>query len=386
MAKILLTAPAKGHLLRLVRSLLTAGCRIHTAPEGGRLLRNGQKVMLKSDRIDLRFRLFVYKVTGSSRGRPEERRIEITSTYPKGLPRISKFPDTVLGYDPVSKLYVGVDSQRIEHGGPTGNASSFFDKKGLLNGDHISVLQRKAELFVKGIEYHAFLDATRLPEYFFNLDEIHSGTYLGDGMFSGKSRVASCTVSLLVPEEAAHGSVLVLTAPRYTRRNRQPAVSKNAIEAFERGSVPRKKRKITPEELLKIKLIMEENGRLGEEYVLNAERARLRRAKRPKLAAKIRWVSQESVAEGYDIISFEESGVERFIEVKATAGRQNTFEMSDNEWQVACRLGERYLICRVINVRDGPSKTYIRNPRQLESEGKVQKTTTGWRVSYRPLV
>jgi hypothetical protein len=59
-------------------------------------------------------------VTGSSRGRPEERRIEITSTYPKGLPHLAKFPDIVLGYDPITNLYVGVDPQRIEHGGPTG--------------------------------------------------------------------------------------------------------------------------------------------------------------------------------------------------------------------------------------------------------------------------
>src|SRR5206468_12124174 len=106
---------------------------------------------------------------------------------------------------------------------------------------------------------------------------------------------------------------------------------------------------------LKIKLIMEENGRLGEEHVLNAERARLRRVS-PELAAKVRWISQESVAEGYDIISFEQTGEERFIEVKATAGQQNTFEMSDNEWQKACELGEQYVICRVTNVRDDPAK------------------------------
>jgi len=70
---------------------------------------------------------------------------------------------------------------------------------------------------------------------------------------------------------------------------------------------------------------------------------------------KIRWISQESVAEGYDIISFETTGEKRFIEVKSTAGRHNTFEMSDNEWQKACNLEDQYYICRVMNVRDGPS-------------------------------
>lgn len=384
MPDIRLTAPAKSHLLGVVESLLASGWVLDTIPEGGELVRNGQKVMLKSDRLDLRFRLFVYKVTGSSRGRPEERRIEITSTYQKRLPRLGRFQDIVLGYDPVTNLYVGVDPQRIEHGGPTGNASSFFDKEGLTKQDRISVLQRKAALFSKGIEYHAFFDAKRLPEYFFNLDEIHSGTYLGDGLFSGKSRAPRRPVSFEIAEEAAHGDVLVLTAPQYTRRNRQPKVDKKVIEKFEKGASPGKRRQITPEELLKIKLVMEENGRLGEEHVLNAERKRLKSANRPDLAARVRWVSQESVAEGYDIASFEDTGVERFIEVKATAGQQNTFEMSDNEWREACRLGERYLICRVTNVRDNPAKTYIRNPRQLEVEGKVQKTTTGWRVTYFP--
>lgn len=382
MAHIFLTAPVKSHLINVVQSLVAAGWRIDTAPVGARLSRNGQKIQLKSDRLDLRFRLFVYKVTGSSRGRPDERRIEITSTYTKGLVRLAQFPDIVLGYDPVSRVYIGVDPQRIEHGGPTGNASSFFDKKGLVKRAGISVLQRRAQLFSKGIEYHAFFDAQRLPEYFFNLDEIHSGTYLGDGLFSGTSLTPKRPLSLRVPEAAGHGDVLTMVSPRYSRRTRLPAVPKSTIEAFERGAVPKKRRTITPEELLKIKLVMEENGRLGEEHVLNAERLRLRRAKRPQLATKVRWISQESVAEGYDIMSFEITGHERFIEVKSTAGIQKTFEMSDNEWQKACQLGDQYLICRVTNVRDNPSKKYIRNPKELELEGKVKKIATGWRVTY----
>lgn len=386
MASIGLTAPAKSHLLSVVQSLLKAGWTIEQIPENARLLRNGQKMLLKSDRVDLRFRLFVYKVTGSSRGRPEERRIEITSTYQKGLLRLAKFPDVVLGYDPNSEIYVGVDSQRIEHGGPTGNASSFFDKRGLSvpSQDAIVVRQRKAVLFVKGIEYHAFIDPRRLPEYLFNRDEIHSGTYLGDGQYSGKLRDRKRSISLRVDENAASGDTLVLSGPKSTKRSALPEVAKSTIEAFEKGTLPKKKRKITPEQFLAIKRTMEENGRLGEEHVLNAERARLKRANRPDLAAKIRWISQESVAEGYDIISFETTGEKRFIEVKSTAGRQNTFEMSDSEWQKACALRDQYYICRVINVRDDPSRTYIRNPEHLEAQGKVQKTVTGWRVTYRP--
>jgi hypothetical protein len=328
----------------------------------------------------------VYKVTGSGRSRPEERRIEITSTYEKGLLRLTRFRDVVLGYETDSEIYVGVDSQRIDEGGPTGNASSFFDKEGLgfAKPDRISVLPRKAALFAKGIEYHAFVNPLRLPEYLFNIKEIHSGTYQGDGLYSGKPSRKKGPISLQVDEGAVGGDVLVLSGPKPPARTGQPKIEKRTIEAFEKGKLPKKRRKISPEEFLKIKRTMEENGRLGEEHVLKAERTRLKRAKRLDLAAKISWVSQESVAEGYDILSFEVTGEERFIEVKATSGKQNTFEMSDNEWRKACELGEQYYISRVVNVRDDPSHTHIRNPQQLELQGKVEKTSTGWRVTYHP--
>ena len=344
MANIRLSAPAKSHLISVVQSLLKAGWTIDQIPGNARLLRNGQRMLLKSDRVDLRLRLFVYKVTGSSRGKPEERRIEITSTYQKGLRPLPTFPDVVLGYDPSSEIYVGVDSQRIEHGGATGNASSFFDKGGLsvTCRDAIVVRQRKAVLFVKGIEYHAFIDPRRLAEYLFNRDEIHSGTYLGDGQYSRKLRFRKRSISLQVDENAASGDVLVLGGPKSTKRSGLHEVDKSTIQAFEKGTLPKKRRKITPEQFLNIKRIMEENGRLGEEHVLNAERARLRRSNRPDLVTKIRWISQQSVAEGYDILSFETTGEKRFIEVKSTAGQHNTFEMSDNEWQKACELEGQY--------------------------------------------
>jgi hypothetical protein len=95
--------------------------------------------------------------------------------------------------------------------------------------------------------------------------------------------------------------------------NRLPEVDESTIETIKKGAG--KRRKITPEELLKMKLVMEENGRLGEEHILNAERKRLERANRPALAAKVQWGSQESVGERWDIASFEDTWVERFIDL-----------------------------------------------------------------------
>jgi hypothetical protein len=380
-----LSAPAKSHLLKVVNSLLAIGWNVERIPKGGKLLLNGQKILLKSDRLDLRLRLFMYKVTGSSRDRQEERRIEITSTYPNGLRRLKKFCDVVLGHDQEADLYVGVDPKRIEYGGKTANASSFFDKEGLsLKGRRtIPVLSRRAELFKEGIEYHAFINPTRLPEYLFNMREIHLGVYRGDGLYSGNEKFARKAAPKTPPKYQADGDILILTGPTSHRRAELSKIDKGLMKALEKGNLPKTRRKITPERFLKLKQVMEENGLLGEKHVLTAERSRLRRAKRPDLVRRISWVSQQSVSEGYDILSFETTGQERYIEVKSTVGTQNTFEMSDSEWQRACELEDKYVICRVVNVRGTPSRTYIRNPRMLEKEGKVQKTASGWRVSYR---
>jgi hypothetical protein len=361
---------------------------IEKAPVGGSLVRNGQKMLLKSDQVDLRFRLFVYKVTGTGRSRPEERRIEITSTYQTGLKRIRSYPDIVLGYEPSENLFVGVDSQRIKHGGPTGNASSFFDIEGLTSSrtDGISVSRRRAKLFPKGIEYHAFISPKRLPEYFFNRGSIHAGTYVGNGDYSGKCRRSSTAASESFASEIAIDDVLVLRGPTATKRPISREYGKRFITAIERGQFPQTKgakRKITPEEFLELKRIMAENGLLGEQHVVNAERQRLRRAHLPLLAAKVNWISQESVGEGYDIISYETDGAERFIEVKSSVGHQSTFDMSDNEWRTACRLGESYYICRVTDVRSKPLISFFRNPQQLEQDGKVRKIASGWRITLR---
>jgi hypothetical protein len=140
-------------------------------------------------------------------------------------------------------------------------------------------------------------------------------------------------------------------------------------------------RKITPEQFLEIKRQMEENGRLGEEFALRAERRRLRQAKRSRLAERVRWISQESIGEGYDILSFETNGAERYIEVKATTTQQNSFDMSANEWNKCQTAGDAYYVYFIKGVRDSPRLRKLCNPCRLEQEGKVRKLCTGWRVT-----
>ncbi|RZJ82647.1 MAG: DUF3883 domain-containing protein [Brevundimonas sp.] len=78
-------------------------------------------------------------------------------------------------------------------------------------------------------------------------------------------------------------------------------------------------------------------GLLGEEHVLHDERTRLIAADRPDLARKIEWTSQErGDGAGYDIRSFDPTGAERLIEVKATRGGPTTpFYVTRTEREVS---------------------------------------------------
>jgi hypothetical protein len=90
-------------------------------------------------------------------------------------------------------------------------------------------------------------------------------------------------------------------------------------------------------------------GRAGEEFVLEIEKNKLERLKRPDLLKKVRWVSEdEGDGAGYDILSFEPDGRERLIEVKTTNGAARTpFFLSENECQRAVASAESWRLYRV---------------------------------------
>jgi len=62
-------------------------------------------------------------------------------------------------------------------------------------------------------------------------------------------------------------------------------------------------------------------GDRGEHLVVGLEKLRLTQAGKPELVARIKHISEEHDGAGYDILSFEEDGSERPIEVKATTGK-----------------------------------------------------------------
>jgi Domain of unknown function (DUF3883) len=94
-----------------------------------------------------------------------------------------------------------------------------------------------------------------------------------------------------------------------------------------------------------------ELGREGEELVLHFERERLEQRDRADLAKKIRWISEEDGdGAGYDILSFDEKGKERFLEVKTTVGADTTpFYITRNELSLSSERPEAFRLCRVFD-------------------------------------
>ncbi len=92
-----------------------------------------------------------------------------------------------------------------------------------------------------------------------------------------------------------------------------------------------------------------EIGLKGELLVLNYEIERLKVAGLGNLAEKVRHVSVvEGDGAGYDILSYDEMGRKKYIEVKTTRGGLNTdFFISPNEINFADIVGAQYSIYRV---------------------------------------
>lgn len=97
-------------------------------------------------------------------------------------------------------------------------------------------------------------------------------------------------------------------------------------------------------------------GAAGELFALNYERARLIHVGKESLAARIEHTSKvRGDYEGYDILSFDETGVERLIEVKTTKyGAETPFFVSRNEVATSERRASLYHVYRLYGFRKVP--------------------------------
>lgn len=108
-------------------------------------------------------------------------------------------------------------------------------------------------------------------------------------------------------------------------------------------------------------------GDAGEKFIINFERARLIKADKSNLADRIEQVSiSHGPSAGFDILSFEENGKDRYIEGKTTKYGKNTpFFLTANEFRFAEKHPANYYIYRIFGFR--------KNPRMYTLQGQLGK-------------
>jgi len=105
-------------------------------------------------------------------------------------------------------------------------------------------------------------------------------------------------------------------------------------------------------------------GKAGEEFVLSFEQFRLYKLGQKKLADKVEHVSvSRGDGMGYDILSFEPDGREKYIEVKTTSfGKETPFFISRGEIQFAEDHAEQFHLYRLFEFRKAPKLFDLSGP------------------------
>jgi hypothetical protein len=103
-------------------------------------------------------------------------------------------------------------------------------------------------------------------------------------------------------------------------------------------------------------------GRMGESIALEYERWRLIKAGKGGLADRVEWVSEtKGDGLGYDILSHNDDGTDRYIEVKTTKlTKEAPFYFSSLEYDFSKRKAAQFFLYRVFNLKADP-KLFIAN-------------------------
>ncbi|MFK7971148.1 MAG: DUF3883 domain-containing protein [Bacteroidia bacterium] len=103
-------------------------------------------------------------------------------------------------------------------------------------------------------------------------------------------------------------------------------------------------------------------GMQGEELVMEYEKWRLISAGKENLAESIEWISKDQGdGAGFDILSKNENGKDRFIEVKTTKlGELTPFYFSKNELTFSQKKSRDFFLYRVFKFHHGPN-LFVKN-------------------------
>lgn len=119
---------------------------------------------------------------------------------------------------------------------------------------------------------------------------------------------------------------------------------------------------ISEEQFRAIQKTREQVGLAGETWVVNYEINELKNKGLDELSKEVKRVSSVNIATGYDVLSYEFIGTEKFIEVKTTALSKTEFFLSANELDMAKEYRNRYWIYFVSEIFGTPKLYKIHNP------------------------
>ncbi len=96
-------------------------------------------------------------------------------------------------------------------------------------------------------------------------------------------------------------------------------------------------------------------GTKGEEFVVKYEKWRLIKENKSALADKIEWISQNDDGAGFDILSKNKDGSDRYIEVKTTKlSKDAPIFFSKNEYEFSKERSDKYHLYRLFNFYEKP--------------------------------
>jgi hypothetical protein len=109
-------------------------------------------------------------------------------------------------------------------------------------------------------------------------------------------------------------------------------------------------------------------GTAGEQFVVLFEKARLIHAGHERLASQVEHISKtQGDSAGFDVLSFDLNGRERFIEVKTTAyGALTPFFVTQNEVDVSHKVATSYYLYRAFDFR--------RQPKIFSKQGPINES------------
>ena len=118
-------------------------------------------------------------------------------------------------------------------------------------------------------------------------------------------------------------------------------------------------------------------GDRGEAIVLEMEKCRLSKAKRQELADKVKHIAERDDNAGYDILSFDEDGTNRPIEVKATSAKtlERGFYITSNEVDKAANLTNYHIYFVFSTMSKKPRVLPVKDPLSSRSEFNLRATT-----------